>query len=210
MLFAELEAITVDGYGTLLELIDPVEHLGQALRARGVERAAGAVAYAFQAEARYYRLRAHLGRDADSLRVLRHECVAVFLRALDAPLEPETFVEAFMGALVFQAVPGATETVERLARHGLRLAVVANWDCSLPQHLEQVGLARYFTTVVTSARAGVPKPDPALFRLALEELGVEPGRALHVGDEEVDEVGARRAGMRFAPAPLASVFRDWP
>jgi len=37
---------------------------------------------------------------------------------------------------------------------------------------------------------------------ALNELGVKAGRALHIGDDEVDELAARAAGMRFAPAPV--------
>ncbi len=210
MCFAEIEAVTVDGYGTLLELVDPVERLDRALRAQGVERPRAAISAAFQAEASYYRPRAHLGRDPASLQALRQDCVALFLRSLDAALDPQAFVDAFVEALVFRPVSGAVETLQRLAASGLDLAVVANWDCSLPHHLERLGLAPLFRVVVTSARAGVPKPDPAPFRLALEELGVEPARALHVGDEPADREGARRAGMRFAPAPLASVFRDWP
>jgi len=57
--------------------------------------------------------------------------------------------------------------------------------------------------VVTSAQAGAPKPDPAVFTLALELLGVQPSRALHVGDSDADEAGGSAAGMQFAPAPLA-------
>jgi FMN hydrolase / 5-amino-6-(5-phospho-D-ribitylamino)uracil phosphatase len=49
----------------------------------------------------------------------------------------------------------------------------------------------------------VRKPDPAPFLAALERLGVEPGRTVHVGDHPPhDEAGARGAGMRFEPAPL--------
>ena len=87
--------------------------------------------------------------------------------------------------------------------------MVANWDSALPIHLARLALDRYFSTVVTSAEAGAPKPDPAPFRLALERLGVDAGRALHVGDEQADELGAAAAGMRFAPAPLASAFQGW-
>ena len=42
--------------------------------------------------------------------------------------------------------------------------------------------------------------------VALERLRVRPERALHVGDSAADEQGARAAGMRFAPAPLAEAF----
>ena len=62
-------------------------------------------------------------------------------------------------------------------------------------------------TVVTSAQAGAPKPEPAVFTLALELLGVQPSRALHVGDSDSDEAGASAAGMHFAPAPLAQAVQ---
>jgi putative hydrolase of the HAD superfamily len=70
-------------------------------------------------------------------------------------------------------------------------------------------VASLFSAIVTTAEAGAPKPEPGVFRLALERLRVEPARALHVGDEPGDESGARAAGMRFAPAPLTSAFEGW-
>ena len=209
MRFAELDAVTVDGYGTLVRLIDPVPPLERALADRGVSRSAGEIGLAFRAEVAYYRPRAHEGRDRISLAALRSECVDVFLRELGSPVEPDEFVEAFIGALVFEPVPGAPEALEQLRAGGLRLGVVANWDCALPEHLERLGLDDLVDTVVTSARAGVAKPDPAIFELALQELGVQADRALHVGDEPIDEEGARAAGLSFAPAPLAGAFEGW-
>jgi putative hydrolase of the HAD superfamily len=209
MRFADLDAVTVDGYGTILQLDDPVPPLVDALAAHGVERDRGAVANAFAREVAHYKPRAHTGRDAASLAVLREECVAVFLRALGTSVQPASFVDDFIAAIVFSAAPRAAETLARLRDHGLKLAVVANWDCALPGHLEHAGLDGLFDTVVTSARAGVAKPDPAIFRLALDELGVAPDRALHVGDEPIDEEGARAAGLAFAPAPLATAFEGW-
>jgi putative hydrolase of the HAD superfamily len=209
MRFTELEAVTVDGYGTLLQLIDPVPALRRALAARGIEPSDDEVRRAFRAEVGYYRPHALEGRDAASLAVLRRDCVAVFLGALGDPLPAEEFVDDFMASLVFEPVAGAAKTVARLRARGLRLGVVANWDCALPGHLAAAGLASFFDTVVTSARAGAAKPDPAIFELALRELGVRPERALHVGDEPLDEEGARAAGLAFAPTPLAEAFECW-
>ena len=209
MRFAELDAVTVDGHGTLLALVEPAESLRRALSEHGVERTGDEVARAFAAEAAYYRPRAHRGRDAETLTALRRECAGVFLDALAADLDAGTFAPAFVGALRFAPVAGAVETLERLRGQCLPLAVVANWDCALHGHLAGLGLDRFFDVVVTSAEAGAPKPDPAPFRLALARLGVEPGRALHVGDEPADEAGARAAGMCFAPAPLAEAFAGW-
>jgi putative hydrolase of the HAD superfamily len=209
MRFAELDAVTVDGYGTLLHLTDPAPSLRRALAARGVERTDAEIGTAFRAEVGYYRRRALEGRDPASLARLQRECVGIFLGSIGDPLEAEEFVDEFMAALVFEPVPGAAETVARLRTRGLRLGVVANWDCALPGHLASAGFAGSFDTVVTSARAGAAKPDPAIFELALEELGVRPERALHVGDEPLDEEGARVAGLRFAPAPLRTAFEGW-
>jgi putative hydrolase of the HAD superfamily len=207
MPFADLDAVTVDGYGTLLELTDPAGALVDALAACGVARSREEVAAAFSAEARYYRPRAHHGRDVESLAALRRECVAVFLGELHTDLPPEAFVDAFIGSLVFHPVAGVVETLERLAAR-TRLAVVANWDRSLHEHLDRLELDRYFDVVVTSAEAGAAKPDPEIFLTALRRLDVEPARALHVGDEPIDEQGARAAGMRFLPAPLADAFAE--
>jgi HAD superfamily hydrolase (TIGR01509 family) len=102
-------------------------------------------------------------------------------------------------------MPGAVDAVLALERLDLRLAVVSNWDVALHGYLEELALADHFATVVTSAEAGAPKPDPRIFELALGRLRVPPERALHIGDSEADEEGARAAGMAFAPAPLADL-----
>jgi putative hydrolase of the HAD superfamily len=209
MRFAELDAVTVDGFGTLVRLVDPVPALDRALRGLGVERDAGVVRDAFAAEVDYYRPEAVRGCDPESLAALRLECTRVFLEAAGAEVEPRAFVGSFMGSIAFEPMPGALEAVSDLRARGLELAVVSNWDIGLAEHLERIGAASLFSAIVTSAEAGAAKPDPAVFRLALERLGVEAGRALHVGDEPADETGAAAAGMRFAHAPLATAFESW-
>jgi putative hydrolase of the HAD superfamily len=209
MRFAELDAVTVDGYGTLVTVVDPVPALNQALRRRGVERSPNEVREAFAAEVAYYRPNAVHGRDSETLAALRLECARIFLETASAGLAPESFVDEFMSAIVLEPVPGALEAAASLRARGLELAVVSNWDIGLAERLERIGAASLFTTIVTTAEAGAAKPDPAVFLLALERLGVEPGRSLHVGDDPEDEQGAVAAGMRFAPAPLATAFEGW-
>lgn len=205
MRFASLDALTIDAYGTLVRLADPTPALRAALAAAGVERTPDEVAAAFAEEVRHYRPRSLRGRDEESLSALRTECVGVFLRAARAELDAAAFAPSFLGALVFEPIDGVEAALGELRRRGLRLAVVANWDCALRGVLAGLGLAPYFDVVVASAEAGAEKPDPEIFRIALERLGAAPERALHVGDEAVDELGARAAGLRFRPAPLAAV-----
>jgi putative hydrolase of the HAD superfamily len=203
-----LEAVTLDALGTLVRLRDPVPALQAALRARGCECDAPVVEEAFAREVAHYKPRCSRGRDAASLQALREECVAVFLAWAGCTLPAAGFVEQFVGALAFEAEPGATEALDRLADAGLELAVVSNWDSTLRDTLADLGLADRLAAVVTSAEAGADKPDPAIFETALARLGARPGRALHVGDEASDAEGAARAGMAFRPAPLSAVAEE--
>ena len=201
MRLAELDAVTIDAYGTLVRLTGPVPELRAGLAALGVERDAEAVGLAFAKESAYYREHSFEGRDEASLYDLRLRCVAIILDELGSDLELAAFVDGFVAAMRFELLPDAGAALQKLRRHGLAVAVVSNWDVGLARHLGGLGLGD--VTVVTSAEAGAPKPDPAVFTLALELLGVQPSRALHVGDSDSDEAGASAAGMQFAPAPLA-------
>lgn len=193
---AEIDAVTIDAFGTLLELRDPVGSLARLLP--GFEP--GAIERAFRAETEFYVPRSHLGHDAESLAELRAQSARVFNEALGSSLTPEQYI----GALEFTFVDGAVAAVERLRALGLSLCVVSNWDVGLHAWLDGLGVP-----VVTSAEAGAPKPDPAPFRLALELLGVRPERTLHVGDSDGDEHGAAVAGLKFAHAPLAEAVAAW-
>jgi HAD superfamily hydrolase (TIGR01509 family) len=94
---------------------------------------------------------------------------------------------------------GTGRALTRLRDAGVRLGVVSNSDGRVEQALDAAGLARYFDVIVDSRVAGVEKPDPRIFRAALDRLGVEPAAALYVGDVyEVDVVGARGAGLDAA------------
>ena len=135
---------------------------------------------------------------------MRLGCTRVFLESAGVDLDPAEFVDTYIDALRFELLPGVAEAVASLQRRGLALAVVGNWDMTLPDHLAEVGLGDL--AVVTSAGAGAAKPDPRPFRLALEELGVQPERALHIGNEETDDLGAKAAGMHFAWAPVAAAL----
>ncbi len=202
---SDLDAVTVDAMGTIVKLADPVPRLQDALSRRGEQHDPGPVRDAFAAEVAYYVPRAHEGRDPESLAALRVACAAVFLEALGAELDADEFAPAFVDALAFRPLDGAERSLARLRAAGLALACVSNWDLSLAEYLEEAGLAHHFDTVVSSAEASAPKPDEAMFRVALERLGVEPGRALHVGDGEGDRRGAAAAGLAFEPTPVATL-----
>jgi putative hydrolase of the HAD superfamily len=192
---AEIDVVTIDAFGTLVELRDPVGSLARILP--GHEPAA--IERAFRAEAAYYMEHSH----GSGLPELYADCAALFNETLGSELTPEAYVAALDAE--YAVLPGVPEALARLRSLGLELAVVGNWDLRLPEHLERLGLAPFLAAVVSSASAGAAKPDARPFLAALELVGVPPERALHVGDSPADEDGARAAGLRFLPAPLATV-----
>jgi putative hydrolase of the HAD superfamily len=202
---AHLDAVTVDAMGTLVELDDPVGRLGQALRERGVERSPDEVARAFAAEVEYYVGHKLGAADQQALADLRRECARVFLEAGKIDLDPAEFAPTFVAAVVFRPLEGAVQALERLRAAGLALACVSDWDIGLDEQLELIGLGHLFALVLTSAEVGAEKPDPMLFVRSVDHLGVDPGRAVHVGDGEADREGAEAAGLAFEPVPLATL-----
>lgn len=115
----------------------------------------------------------------------------------DSSGEKAAFISrGFGGSDVWLAYPEAAEVCDRLRSMGLQLGVVSNGPTVVPDMLSEAGLLPFFDTVVTSQGAGVEKPDPRIFAIALEGLGVGPHEALFVGDlYEVDVLGAQAAGL---------------
>ena len=100
--------------------------------------------------------------------------------------------------LWIRPMEGARAAIDRVAALGLRRAVVSNSDGRAEWHLEHCGVREGIELVVDSQIVGIEKPDPRIFRIALDRLGVAAARALYVGDiRSVDEAGARAAGMHF-------------
>jgi FMN phosphatase YigB (HAD superfamily) len=202
---AELDAVTIDAFGTLVELENPVGRLRRALAERDVARDEKSVAAAFASEVEYYLVHKGEGRDTASLLDLRTRCAGVFLDGVAPDLDAEEFAPAFAGALVFRPLDGVVRALGTLSRAGLALACVSNWDVGIGEQLERAGVGAYLSAVVSSAETGAEKPDPRVFAEALSRLGVRPDRALHIGDEEADRAGAEAAGLRFEAAPLATL-----
>ncbi|MCK4771591.1 MAG: HAD-IA family hydrolase [Candidatus Latescibacteria bacterium] len=104
--------------------------------------------------------------------------------------------------------PHAHETLVKLAKKGIRLAVVTD----APRReawlrLVKLGLHHLFDVVVTFEDTGKLKPDSAPFMRALDLLAVEAGETLMVGDwVERDMVGAGKLGIRTAFARYGDIF----
>jgi putative hydrolase of the HAD superfamily len=193
-----VKAVLLDVLGTLLRMEAPGPLLRAELRDRtGRDVGEAAAEAAFRAEIDYYVEHQLEGRDADALDRLRDRCALIVLESLALdPGELPAVREAMLAAIRFEAWPDAPPALEELRGAGIRLVAASNWDCSLPEVLERVGLADLLDGAVASAVVGTAKPDPALFEAALGVAGCGPQDALHVGDSvEKDVLGARAAGI---------------
>jgi putative hydrolase of the HAD superfamily len=196
----DTRCLLIDAMGTLLALDPPAPRLRAELARRfGVEISLDHAQGAIRAEIRYYRAHMHEGRDAAGVRRLRDRCAEVLGAALAqsvGELGGDRLTETLLASLHFSVFEDAAGALGDARSQDWRVVVVSNWDASLSEVLERLGLGPLLDDVVTSAGAGASKPDPAIFRHALDLVGCEPGAALHVGDSLDEDVrGARAAGI---------------
>jgi HAD superfamily hydrolase (TIGR01509 family) len=99
-------------------------------------------------------------------------------------------------------LPGVMAYLDQADRLGLMLAVASsspqNW---VEGHLTRLGLLDRFSVVVTADDVEKTKPDPALFLLVAERLGVEPAEGIVFEDSRNGVLAANRAGMVVVAVP---------
>lgn len=108
----------------------------------------------------------------------------------------------------WQPYPDTVAVLRRLRALGVPVAVVSNIGWDPRPVLARHGVAGLFDVLVLSDERGVLKPDPAIFRLALDELGVGPQGVVMVGDNEVNDGAATALGVRFELVPEDPAHRD--
>jgi putative hydrolase of the HAD superfamily len=197
-----VKAVLLDALGTLVELEPPAPRLRVELADRlGVAVGEADCERAIAAEIAYYRKHLDEGRDPESLISLRRRCAETMRAALPPSVQDrlsdlDVVTETLLASLRFHSYDDVPLALAALRNRGHRRVVVSNWDVSLHLVLERVGLASLLDGILTSAEAGVRKPDPAIFERALTMAGVQASDALHVGDSpQEDAAGALAAGI---------------
>lgn len=102
-------------------------------------------------------------------------------------------------------MPGSLELVERLAAAGVPLFAITNfghefWEGFRPTQ----PIFDHFQDIVVSGTEKMMKPDPAIYRLAIERFGIDPAGAIFIDDVAKNVAGAESvgiAGHRFVDAP---------
>jgi putative hydrolase of the HAD superfamily len=109
------------------------------------------------------------------------------------------------------------ETLQELRRRDVGTGLITVCSEDVVDVWHETPFAGLFDAEVFSSSCGLRKPDERIYRLALDELGLEPSEALFVGDGANDELaGAERVGMRAVlihrpgEEPAWPELRDWP
>jgi putative hydrolase of the HAD superfamily len=147
-----------------------------------------------------------------------HDVYAVFVRELgiaDADGLLDVLYATFTDLANYRVFEDVPPVLDRLRDAGFVLGVVSNFEEWLERLLEQLGVRSYFAVTVVSGIEGIEKPDPRIFALAMERVGVRPELSVYVGDNpEFDVEPALEAGMfpvlldrreRFPDAPGARI-----
>ncbi len=117
---------------------------------------------------------------------------------------PVTFEQAesefFRRACNWELLPGITDLLFELDSIGIPAGIVSNTVFSgtlVRNELERIGIAHFFTCILTSSDYGLRKPDPELFKVAASLLDRKTADCWFIGDDfSLDVIGARAAGMK--------------
>lgn len=207
-----IDLVTFDLYDTLIELDPPRwERLAAAARKHGIETDPLTLRDADRLAEDYFTVengRVPIrDRNADDREAFRLELMRRWLEAAELPHDPETTRAlriAYMSE--FDEVPDhhhyrlfddVLPALRTLRRAGVRTAVISNADADVTMVCTHFAFAPLMDLIVTSALVGYEKPDPRTYQAALEPLGIDAARAVHVGDQpNSDVVGAQGVGMR--------------
>jgi putative hydrolase of the HAD superfamily len=200
-----LRAVTLDATGTLIACPAMPEIYAEVLARHGVETSPDEVRRVFPVVWKELDCLTPAGRDRFTsfeggsrgfwARLVTRLCELIET-AEPGPFAAAELFHRFSRPDAWVVFPDAVPALERLRSMGLRLAVISNFDERLPVLLAALELAHRVDLVVPSSSIGLAKPNPRLFRHALERLEVEAGAALHVGDHRLEDVeGAQAAGM---------------
>ena len=184
-----ITACVFDAYGTLFDVHSAVRRYSNQIKE---SEAVSALWRAKQLE--YTWLRSLMGRYVDFWQVTAD--------ALDFALETygisdtvirRDLLQAYLTLSCYSEVP---DVLDRLKRKGIRCAILSNGSPQmLSSAVKNSGLSEFFDTVISVDMIGQYKPDPRVYRLAVDELKVEKSKIAFQSSNAWDAAGANAYGF---------------
>ncbi|KAJ4711319.1 Haloacid dehalogenase-like hydrolase domain-containing protein 3 [Melia azedarach] len=108
----------------------------------------------------------------------------------------EEVYEYYANGEAWHLPDGAYHTILLFKDAGVKVAVVSNFDNRLRKLLKDLNVIDLFDAVVISSEIGYEKPDPRIFKSALDQMSIKATKAVHIGDDEkADKQGANAIGI---------------
>ncbi len=191
--FSHIQACVFDAYGTLFDVHSAVGRHQQRLGAH-----ADAVSALWRTkQLEYTWLRSLLGHHVDFWQVTGD--------ALDYALDAHDVDDAALRNDLMQAYlnlntyPEVTTVLQRLKQHGMRTAILSNGSpMMLDAAVTSAGIADLLDAVLSIEDVGIYKPDPRVYQLAVDRLGVPAAQISFQSSNAWDAVAAATFGMRVA------------
>jgi len=136
---------------------------------------------------------------AKGLEKTNEEIYGSALRRLGIPADDDTLGmihDTFKKHYISTFYPCTEDTIRKLAER-YKLALISNTMSDQPREmLVETGMDSLFKMIICSRDLGIRKPNPAIFKHVLDEVGVLPEETVHVGDNvEADMEGALDSGI---------------
>ena len=150
---------------------------------------------------------------SDRSRAFWGQVYRTLLAELGLPFTEEVAVHlyaVFSDVSNYRLFPDALPVLRKLRDAGLKMGLISNFEEWLERLLEAVEATSFFDVRVISGIEGIEKPDPAIFRLALDRLGARADESVYVGDNVTYDVEpARELGMTAVLLDRRDRFPDF-
>jgi len=175
---------------------------------------------------RYLFARHFAGKEADMDHFLTHVCPPEWNVTMDAGKpahiglaervaahpEHEGMIRRWFDewpAMMSGPVPGAVEILREVKDRGHRVYALTNWSADTFHHAQaKFDFLNWFEDIVVSGRIGLIKPDPAIFRHAIEQCRLDPARTLFIDDSAKNTAAAATVGFQVHHFTTADKLRE--
>ena len=212
---SDIAACVFDAYGTLFDVHSAVGRGGAALG----DKAAAVSGLWRQKQLEYTWLRSLMGAHVDFWQVTGDGLdYALAAHGVDDPALRERLMELYRS---LEGYPDVTGCLTRLRQAGKTTAILSNGAPAMLQSaVDSAGLGALLDAVLSIEEVGIYKPDPRVYQLAVDRLGVPAARICFVSNNAWDSHGAAHFGFRVArlnrfdqpaerlPGSMAAVMRS--
>ena len=127
---------------------------------------------------------------------IKYICKRLNIETTDAQVEKAANIRLEYTLKSLQPRPDSIATIKQLQAQGYKTGLISDCTGDIPMVWEKTQFASIFDVTVFSCEVGTKKPDPRIYRIATDDMGIKPQDCLYIGDGGSGELtGAREIGM---------------